>query len=301
MQELDPALLRRLLATQFPAWANLSLELVQPSGTDNLLYRLGDDKVMRFPRSIGTSQTLKKEREWLTRLAPQLPLAIPIPLASGVPGEGYPYEWAVYSWLPGENLVETLLSDQDQLALDMARFITALQRIDPQNGPAPGEHNFFRGVPLTQRDAATRKAIEALVPQIDVNAVNALWEAALLAPRWSGPPVWIHGDLDARNLLAQNSRLSAVIDFGGLGIGDPACDMMVAWKILHADARQIFKNALSVDEATWVRAQGWVLSQALMILSYYTMETNPLLLSEARRWMDELFADDTLVVEMKKP
>ncbi|MES2202278.1 MAG: aminoglycoside phosphotransferase family protein, partial [candidate division FCPU426 bacterium] len=277
MQELDQALIGRLLAAQFPTWAGLAMELFLPSGTDNQLYRLGNDKVLRFPRSTGTNQTLKKEREWLPRLAPQLPLAIPIPLASGAPGEGYLFEWAVYSWLPGENLVDTPVRDKNQLALDMAQFITALQRISPQGGPLPAEHNFFRGVPLQQRDAATRKAIEALGPQIDVNAVNALWEAALLAPRWSGPPVWIHGDLDARNLLAQNGRLSAVIDFGGLGVGDPACDMMVAWKILPADARQIFKKALAVDEATWVRAQGWVLSQALMILSYYTMETNALL------------------------
>lgn len=177
------------------------------------------------------------------------------------------------------------------MATDLAQFIAALQRIDPSGGPSPGEHNFFRGVPLARRDAATRAAMAALDGQIDVDAVNTAWVEALQAPAWARPPVWIHGDLDARNLLVANGRLSAVIDFGGLGVGDPACDVMVAWKVLPADTRHIFRSALSVDKTTWARGRGWALSQALMALSYYTMETNPLLVREAQRWLAEVLAD----------
>ena len=177
------------------------------------------------------------------------------------------------------------------MATDLAQFVAALQRIDPTGGPEPGEHNFFRGEPLATRDASTRAAIVALGGTIDVDAMTAAWESALRSPEWERPPVWIHGDLDSRNLLAEEGRLSAVIDWGGLGVGDPACDVMVAWKILSADTRDTFRGALSVDESTWARARGWALSQSLMALSYYTLETNPVLVLEAQRWLAEVLAD----------
>jgi aminoglycoside phosphotransferase (APT) family kinase protein len=198
--------------------------------------------------------------------------------------------WSVYPWLEGENATVERITDLSQLATDLAQFVAALQRIDPTGGPSPGEHNFFRGVPLPTRDEATRAAIASLGATIDVAAVTAAWEAALQAPAWERPPVWIHGDLDARNLLVEEGRLSAVIDWGGLGVGDPACDVMVAWKVLSADTRDIFRTALSVDEATWARGRGWALSQALIALSYYTLETNPVLVREAHRWMVAVLA-----------
>jgi aminoglycoside phosphotransferase (APT) family kinase protein len=166
-----------------------------------------------------------------------------------------------------------------------------LQQIDPAGGPPPGEHNFFRGVPLAMRDAQTRAAIRSLNGAIDVGAVTAAWESALRSPGWEHPPVWIHGDLDSRNLLVEGGRLSAVIDWGGLAVGDPACDVMVAWKVLSADTRDIFRNELSVDGSTWARARGWALSQALVALSYYTLETNSVLVLAARRWLAEVLAD----------
>ena len=290
--DTDVSLVGRLLAAQFPQWAGLPIEPVPCAGTDNALYRLGDDMVVRLPCRERTSGTLEKERRWLPRLAPLLPLAVPVPLGDGMPAEGYSFEWSVYRWLKGENATIERVTDLSQLATDLAQFVAALQQIDPTGGPSPGEHNFFRGEPLAARDAPTRAAIVSLRGAIDVGAVTAAWESARRAPEWEHPPVWIHGDLDSRNLLVEEGRLGAVIDWGGLGVGDPACDVMVAWKVLSADTRDIFRTALSLDESTWARARGWALSQALGALSYYTLETNPVLVLEAERWMAEVLADD---------
>jgi aminoglycoside phosphotransferase (APT) family kinase protein len=289
--DIDPALVHRLLAEQFPQWADLRIEQVESAGTDNALYRLGDGLVVRLPRRERTSETLKKERQWLPRLAPLLPLAVPLPLADGLPADGYPFEWSVYRWLRGEDATIEPITDLSQLATDLAQFVGVLQRIDPTGGPSPGEHNFFRGEPLARRDEATRAAIASLARAVDSDAVTAAWEAALSAQEWERSPVWIHGDLDSRNLLVERGRLRAVIDFGSLGVGDPACDVMVAWKVLPAETRDIFRTALSVDEATWARGRGWALSQALIALSYYTLATNPVLVREAQRWMAEAIAD----------
>jgi aminoglycoside phosphotransferase (APT) family kinase protein len=288
------SLVRRLLAGQLPQWASLPLQPVRFAGTDNAMYRLGDDMALRLPRRERTNARLEKERRWLPRLAPLVPLAIPVPLAAGKPAEGYPFEWSIYHWLQGEAATESPIEDLGQAAADLAGFIRALQRVDSAGGPKPGEHNFFRGVPLAQRDDGTRESIRALEGLVDTEAVTAAWDAALGAPEWTRLPVWIHGDLDLRNLLVENGRLCAVIDFGGLGVGDPACDVMVAWKVLSADAREVFRRALAVDDATWARGRGWALSQALIALSYYTLETNPVLVREARRWMGEVLSDHNI-------
>ena len=283
--DVDVALVRRLLATQFPQWAGLPLAPVLPMGTDNALFRVGDEMVARLPRREQTSRTLAKERQWLRRLAPALPVAVPLPLGDGEPAADYPFAWAIYRWIDGEAATLADISDLERFASDLAEFIAALQAIDATGGPEPGEHNFFRGVALDERDDPTRAAISALAPAIDVNAATAAWEAALDAPHWARPGVWIHGDLDARNLLVKNGRLSGVIDFGGLGVGDPACDVMVAWKVLTPETRAIFRTALAVDDATWARSRGWALSQAVIALAYYTLATNPTLVREAERWL----------------
>ena len=260
------------------------------AGTDNAIYRLGDDMAVRLPRIHWATGQVEKEHEWLPRLAPLLPLAIPVPLAKGMPGEGYPWHWSVYRWLEGENATIERIADPRQAATDLAQFIAALQRIDPTGGPPPGAHNSFRGVPLAMRDAPTRAAIAALRGTLDTDAVTAAWEAALRAPAWRGPPVWIHGDLQSGNLLAQRGRLSAVIDFGCLGVGDPACDLMVAWTLFSAETRDVFRAALPVDDATWARGRGWALSVGLIALPYY-QNTNPVLAGIARRAIDEVLAD----------
>ena len=288
----DAELVGRLLAAQFPHWAALPIGRVPSAGTDNALYRLGEDMVARLPRTERTSRTLAKERRWLPTLAPHLPLPVPVPLADGRPAEGYPFPWSVYRWLRGEDATVRSVTDERRLATDLAQFVGALQRIDPAGGPQPGEHNFYRGVPLAARDAPTRAAIASLDGEIDVDAVSAAWDEAVQTPEWTNAPVWIHGDLDARNVLVENGRLSAVLDFGGLGLGDPACDVMAAWKLFSVETRDVFRSALSVDEPTWARARGWVLSQAVIALSYYTLKTNPVLVAESQRWMAEVLADD---------
>lgn len=286
--EIGPSLVRRLLEAQFAQWADLALTPVEPRGTDNALYRLGGELVVRLPRRDRTVLTLEKELAWLPRIAPFLPLPVPAPLATGGPTEEYAWTWSVYSWLEGESATPDRLTDARQTGLDLAAFVEALQRIDPAGAPGPGEHNSFRGEPLVNRDAAVRASIETLRDELDVAAVGAIWETALAAPEWDRSGVWIHGDLDARNLLAAEGRLSAVIDWGSLGVGDPACDVMAAWKVLTPRGREAFRTALAVEDATWQRARGWALSQALGALSYYTLETNAVLVREARRWLAEV-------------
>jgi len=290
--DIDSALVRKLLAAQFPQWAGLPLERVRSAGTDNAIYRLGEDMAVRLPRVREEPEHLDKELHWLPRLAPHLPLAVPIPLAKGRSAEGYPLHWFVYTWLPGENATVEPITDLNQAALQLAQFIVALQRIDPTGGPPPGEHNFGRGKPLAVRDTYTRAAIADLnrLGMIDARAATAAWEEALRAPAWEGPPVWIHGDILPTNLLVQQGRLRAVIDFGGLGVGDPACDLLVAWNLLSGGIREVFRAALGVDDAAWVRGKGWALSVGLIALPYYYV-SNPVLAWIARRMIEEVLAD----------
>jgi aminoglycoside phosphotransferase (APT) family kinase protein len=267
----DASLVRRLLAAQFPDWADLPIERVPSAGTDNAIYRLGDDMAVRLPRIEWADGQVEREHEWLPRLAPHLPLAIPYQLAMGGPAEGYPWRWAVYRWLEGDNATHDRIADLGQAATDLAHFIAALQRIDPTDGPREGRS---RGVPLAERDGATREAIAALHGVLDTDAATSQWEEALRAPVWPEPGVWLHGDLNEGNLLARDGRLHAVIDFGTMAVGDPACDLMVAWTLLTAETREVFRAALPLDDATWVRGRGWALSWALIVLPYYT-KTNP--------------------------
>jgi aminoglycoside phosphotransferase (APT) family kinase protein len=289
--DIDVRLVGRLVAEQFPQWADLGIESVEPSGTDNAVFRLGSEMAVRLPRLASASGAPVVEFHWLPKLAPSLPLAVPVPIALGEPAEGYPCTWSVCRWLDGEPATPDRILDPDLAALDLAGFIAALQRIDPTDGPPPEG----RGGPLAPRDGRTRESIAALAGTIDVQDVTAAWEEALGAPSWTGPPVWIHGDLDPRNMLVVKGRLSAVLDFGTMAVGDPACDVMAAWKMLPAQARSRFRSSLSVDDATWMRARGWVLSQSLIALAYYTMETDPVLVLECRRWLGEVLADRSVI------
>lgn len=287
--DINVGLVRRLVDTQFPRWSGLPLEAVSSAGTDNALFRLGADMVVRLPRLASVAAQVDKEHTWLPRLAPYLSLAAPRPLAKGAPGVGYPWAWSVCTWLEGDLVTLDHIGDARQLATDLARFVRSLQRIDTTGGPLPGAHNFGRGVPLAERDAATREAIVAAQGLVDSAAVTAAWNAALAAPACAGPPVWIHGDLQSGNLLARGGWLNAVIDFGGLALGDPACDLQVAWNLLNADSRAVFRAALAVDDATWLRGRGWALSVALIALPYYHT-TNPTLASQARYAIAEVLA-----------
>jgi aminoglycoside phosphotransferase (APT) family kinase protein len=286
----DAALVRRLLGAQLPRWAELPIERVPSAGTENALYRLGDDKVVRMPLRPGDVTQIDKLARFLPRLAPLLPLEISLPLAQGAPTADFPHPWSVYRWLDGGLATRASIADLGECAATLARFVAALQRIDAADGPRPGRHNFFRGIALSAREEWTRRALGALRGRIDTEAASAAWEAALAVPVWHGAPVWIHGDIKSGNLLAVEGRLRAVIDWGGLGVGDPAVDLLVAWNLLDAKSRRVFRAELGVDDATWARGRGWALSVALLELPYY-WDTNPEMIAEAQRVLAELAAD----------
>ncbi|MGH2698903.1 MAG: aminoglycoside phosphotransferase family protein [Actinomycetota bacterium] len=272
---IDEALVRRLLVEQFSEWSDLALSRVEPAGTDNAIFRLGDALSLRFARREGRTEPGGTEYDWLPKLAPMLPLEIPVPVAQGRPNDEYPWYWDVHTWVEGETVPVDEI-DAIQAARDLAAFVVALQQVNPAGGP-PG-----RGIPLAERD----REIRYWLAQFDGDgAVTAEWERALAAPEWDGPPVWHHGDLDARNWLVRDGRISGVIDWAPMGVGDPACDVMVAWKLHSSFARDAFREALPTDESTWERARGWVLSQAVAALAYYTPENNPTLCSEAESWL----------------
>lgn len=291
-QPTDPALVRRLLAAQFPQWAHLPLQAVESAGTDNALYRLGEEMVVRLPRIDWAIAQIEREARWLPHLAPHLPFTVPVPLAVGEPGEGYPWHWSVNPWLPGENATFDRIGDPVQFARDLAKFIRAMQQVDTTGAPLAGSPGVSRGVPLAQRDAPTRAALDDLqkTDLIDVDAATAAWEAALDAPVWDGPPVWFHGDLQSGNLLSADGRLSAVIDFGCFGVGDPAVDLLPAWNLLTPRSREIFRETMAVDDATWDRGRGWALSVSLIALPYYH-QTNPTLAGISRYAIDQILAD----------
>ncbi len=286
----DAAQVRRLLASQFPHWAALPLRPVRSHGTDNTIYRLGADMTVRLPRRPSAVAQVERERHWLPRLAPHLPLPIPVPLAVGEPGEGCAWPWSVCPWLAGENPVPGRIEDEAGLARDLAAFVLALRRIDSPQGPPPGRHNFGRGAPLALRDPAVRAALQALAGTIDVEATAAMWKRDLHAPVWDGAPMWIHGDLNAGNLLLRDGRLSGVIDFGGMAVGDPACDLLAAWYLFGREARRAFRAALMADDASWARGRGWALSMALIGLSYYK-DTSPAIAANALRAIDAILTD----------
>jgi len=278
---IDEALVHDLLAEQFPDWAQLALQRVEPEGTVNAIFRLGPKLSVRLARRDGPGASGGKEWEWLPRLAPLLPVEIPVPVAQGRPGRGYPWYWEIHRWVDGETLpVERI--DTMQAARDLATLVAALQRVSPAHAPEG------RGIPLADRN----KEMPYWFARFPGNpAVRREWERALAAPEWDGPPVWHHGDLDRRNWLVRGGRISGVIDWGSMGVGDPACDVMVAWKLHSAEARRAFREALPTDDATWERARGWALSQAVSALAYYTPENNPVLYSEAQSWLDLIMSE----------
>jgi aminoglycoside phosphotransferase (APT) family kinase protein len=260
---VDADLVSRLVAAQFPQWAGLPVTPVVPGGHDNRTFRLGAELSVRLPSGEGYAQQVAKEQRWLPVLAPQVPLAIPQPVAHGAPGEGFPHEWSVYRWLEGEPASAETIADPLALAVELAGFLRALGAADAAGGPPPGPHNFHRGGPVAFYESETLRAIEALGERIPRDAVLAVWQAAV-ASSWAGEPVWFHGDVAEGNLLLRDGRLAAVIDFGTSGVGDPACDTVIAWTLLRGRARAAFREALGADDATWARGRGWALWKALI-------------------------------------
>jgi aminoglycoside phosphotransferase (APT) family kinase protein len=285
--ETDVVLVRRLLAGQFPQWAGLAIAPVVSYGTDHDIYRLGDHLAARLPRIGWATRQAAKEAEWLPKLAPYLPLAVPVQLAMGHPADGYPLDWSVYEWLPGENANGTI-DDLDQAAVDLAAFVNALRRVDT-TGAHPRRPG-GRGAPLAELDEQVRRSIAELGDRIDGDATLRSWEESLDASGWDGEEVWVHGDLLPGNLLVVDGRLSAVIDFGGLNVGDPACDLQPAWNVFAGESRTRYRAELQVDDASWLCGRGWALFQAVSALPYY-WHTNPGMIRQASHALAQVLAD----------
>ena len=266
---VDIPQVRRLVAAQFPQWADRPVTPVPSSGVDNITFRLGDDMLIRMPRFARWIGQVTREQRWLPVLAPHLPLAVPVPMGKGRPGEGYPFPWSVYRWIEGSNAELSNLADHGQAAVDLADFLLALREVDATDGPPPEWSNGFRGVGLhDHRDSVVvaslmHERIARLEGLFDVDGVTEVWQAGLDAPAWDGDPVWVHGDLVGANMVARDGRLAAVIDFGTLAVGDPACDLIAAWGFLPAAARDSFRKLLAVDDNTWARGRVWGLTSWL--------------------------------------
>ncbi len=260
--DLTVDLVARLIGSQFPQWANLPIRPVDADGWDNATFRLGDEMSVRLPSDDAYAPGTRKEQRWLPILAPALPLPIPEQLAFGRPGCGFPRPWSVCRWIDGTPADAAPVADLPRFAADLADFLAVLYQVDPAGGPPPGAHNFYRGGPLDVYDGETRRELEALQGHIDTALAREVWDAALQAT-WDGPPVWFHGDAQPGNLLLKDGRLSAVIDFGTCGVGDPSCDTTIAWTFLSGESARVFAERLPVDSATWVRGRGWAIWKAM--------------------------------------
>lgn len=281
---LDDALVERLVAGQFPEWAHLPVRHASSSGTDNAMFRLGDSMVVRLPRIGWAADSVAHEQKWLPVIGPFVPVATPTPLALGRPAHGYPWNWSVYTWLDGVNPTAGDLTED--LVRDIAACLNAIHAIDVPGGPVTP-----RGFTFDGRDAETRRSIHRMKGMADTDAVLAMWEAAFDLPPCQAPGTWIHSDTAPGNLLIDDGRLSGLIDFSGIGRGDPAVDLGLAWNLLTGELREVFRRALDVDEATWLRSRAWALSQACLQLPYYH-ETNKPLAAQARYVIAEVLADD---------
>ncbi len=275
--DVTEELVRRLLDSQMPALAELPLIVVEPWGTDNAIWRLGDEFVVRLPRIGRATEQVELEATWLPRLRHRLPVTIPQPVAVGAPGHGYPYRWAVHRWVPGEPASYERLTRPETFAAELATVVRTLQEVLTEGAPPPRN----RARPLGEYDDSTRAAIERARPLIDVDAALRIWEAALAARPHSGPPVWVHGDLEG-NCLLTDGGLSGIVDWGLACAGDPAVDVQVVWSPLFDDrSRALFVDALGVDDDTLARSRGAAINQACAALPYY-LETYPLIVE--RSW-----------------
>lgn len=286
---IDAALVQDLIANQFPKWKNLSIVPFALSGWDNRTFHLGDKMLIRMPSRAEYELQVEKEQYWLPKLYPFLPLQIPMPVAIGEPTKGYPWKWSIYEWIEGESIASGYVTDYCQLAEDLAEFLMSLQHIDSTGGPLPGLHSFYRGGSLEVYDNEVKKAVAAIRNKIDAKIVMEIWETAL-ATFWQKKAVWVHGDISVGNLLVSNGKLCAVIDFGQLVIGDPACDLTIAWTLFNETSRDIFRRKLDLDDDTWIRGRAWTLWKALIVAAEFTNPGNAESL-QCWRIIDEVISD----------
>jgi aminoglycoside phosphotransferase (APT) family kinase protein len=264
---IDPSIVRALLREQQADLADLPLIEVG-EGWDNKLFRLGDDLLVRVPRRAASAALIEHEQRWLPQLSPRLPLPVPVPLRVGRPGCGFPWSWSVVPWFSGQSALVAQVPDLEAMAVALGRFLRALHQPAPANAP----HNPWRGVPLAARTKTVQEHLQQLDRLVDRGAVLGLWERVVSTPPWPGPPVWIHGDLHPGNLLVSGGRLSAVIDFGDLAVGDPSTDLSVIWMWLPPSARPAFLTSARaeldpIDAYTLMRARGWALALGLAYMA----------------------------------
>lgn len=263
---VDPRIARDLVRRQFPSWADLPVTEVPRQGCHNRTFRLGERWTLRFPRDASDVELLEVELRCLPRLAPSLPFEVPVPVATGRPGPGFPRVWSVANWIEGDDAHAARVADGRAVAVDLARFLGALRAVEAGNGPRPGSRNGWRGGPLHTYDHETRAALAALSGRVDTHRASQIWDAAL-ASTWSRPPVWVHGDIAATNLVVAQGRLRGVLDFGSLSVGDPACDLTIAWTLFDGESRTAFVKEVGLDGETWARARGWALWKALIVVA----------------------------------
>ena len=272
--DVDVPLVERLIAAQFPQWADLPVRPVERDGWDNWTFRLGDRMKVRLPSAEGYAEQAEKEATWLPRLAAELPLPVPVPVGIGYPGEGFPWRWSVFGWIEGEPATRERVPDRVQFARDVAGFLSALYRLDATGGPPPGQHSYFRGAPpMSVYGDEARRSIDRLAHVLDAPAAHAVLDAAAEA-RWQGPDCWVHGDVAIGNLLVEDGRLAAVIDFGSSAVGDPSCDLVIAWLFFEGESRDAFRSLVPADAAMWIRARAWALWKAALVAANGSV-TNP--------------------------
>lgn len=264
MVEINNELVSKLIKTQFPKWADLPIYSVEKSGHDNRTFHLGNEMTVRLPSRKEYAPQVEKELMWLPKLGQHLSLPISSPIASGKPAENYPFPWSINKWIEGDTVTYDNVKDLNQFAVDLAKFLKEFQEIDATNGPIAGEHNFFRGGSLNVYNEETQNALINLKDIFEVEKLSKIWADALQS-EWEQDPVWVHGDVAVGNLLVRDGKLCGVIDFGILGVGDPACDYVMAWTFFDKESREIFRNTLECDENTWNRAKGWALWKALIV------------------------------------
>lgn len=281
--DIDLPLVQRLIVAQFPKWARLAIRPVLSLGTDHALYRLGHDMVVRLPRIRSAALHIEKEHLYLPKISPLLPFSIPIPLGKGQPCEDYPCQWSIFNWLEGKNPEPGMLEQPDLLATDLAIFINALHKIKLPHVPKSNRWD------LMDQDTEFCQSLKKLDGLIDTKAAAIIWQDSLKLASLKDP-VLIHGDLLPGNLLINNGRLSAGIDFGLFGLGDPAVDLIPAWALLANGSRKIFRDALSVDYATWERGRAWALSIGVIALPYYR-DSHPAFADVARYAIQQVVED----------
>jgi aminoglycoside phosphotransferase (APT) family kinase protein len=286
---IDERLVERLVASQFPGWMGLRVQGVANQGWDNRTFHLGEQLLVRLPSAEQYASHVEYEHEWLPVLAPHLSLQIPEPIALGHPGQGYPWKWSVYKWIVGETARPERIRSLPEFARNLAKFLRQMHGVNSADGPPAGAHNFYRGGPLATYEEETLAAISTLAGKINVKTAAAIWQAATKTS-WTGHPVWVHGDVSLGNLLTEDGRLSAVIDFGQMCIGDPACDLAIAWTLFRGESREAFRSTLTLDDATWNRGRGWALWKALIIAAGLS-QTNAFEGRQCWSTIDEVLAD----------